>query len=56
VDTVTTPMLLKFVQPGRLQPSKPATHRFALADVMKAYDVFGDAARARALKLVLRDP
>jgi alcohol dehydrogenase len=54
VDTVTTPMLLKLVQSGRLQPAKLATHRFALADAMKAYDVFGNAARERALKVVLK--
>ena len=29
VDTVTTPMLLKLVQSGRLQPKKLVTHRFA---------------------------
>ena len=30
VDTVTTPMLLKIVQSGKLQPAKLVTHRFAL--------------------------
>jgi alcohol dehydrogenase len=53
VDTVTTPMLLKIVQSGMVQPAKLVTHRFKLADVMKAYDVFGDAAKERALKVVL---
>jgi alcohol dehydrogenase len=53
VDTVTTPMLLKVVQSGRLDPRKLVTHRFALADVMKAYDTFGDAAKQRALKVIL---
>ena len=54
VDTVTTPMLLKLVQSGKLQPAKLVTHRFKLTDVMRAYDVFGNAARERALKVVLR--
>jgi alcohol dehydrogenase len=54
VDTVTTPMLLKVVQSGRLQPKKLVTHRFGLAEVMKAYDTFGDAAKERALKVILR--
>ncbi len=54
VDTITTPMLLKLVQSGRLAPQKLVTHRFALADVMKAYDTFGDAAKQRALKVVLK--
>ncbi len=53
VDTVTTPMLLKLVQSGKLQPAKLVTHRFKLTDVMSAYDVFGNAARERALKVVL---
>jgi alcohol dehydrogenase len=53
VDTVTTPMLLKVVQSGKVQPAKLVTHRFKLADVMKAYDVFGNAAKERALKVVL---
>jgi len=54
VDTVTTPMLLKVVRSGRLQPRKLATHRFHLADVMKAYDTFGNAAKERALKVILQ--
>ena len=53
VDTVTTPMLLKLVKSGRLQPRKLVTHRFGLADAMKAYDTFGNAAKERALKVVL---
>ncbi len=54
VDTVTTPMLLKVVGSGKLQPGKLVTHRFALDDVMKAYDTFGNAAKAGALKVVLK--
>ena len=54
VDTTTTPMLLKMVQSGRLQPAKLVTHRFGLADAMKAYDTFGNAAHERALKVILR--
>jgi alcohol dehydrogenase len=54
VDTITTPMLLKVVQSGRLEPRRLVTHRFALADVMKAYDTFGNASKERALKVVLK--
>jgi alcohol dehydrogenase len=54
VDTYTTPMLLKIVMAGRLRPRDLVTHEFPLADVMKAYDVFGNAARERALKVILR--
>jgi alcohol dehydrogenase len=53
VDTAATPMLLKLVQSGRLRPKTLVTHRSPLADVMKAYDTFGNAARERALKVVL---
>ena len=55
VDTVTTPMLLKVVQSGKLQPGKLVTHRFALDEVMKAYDTFGNAAKEGALKVILRN-
>ena len=54
VDTVTTPMLLKVVGSGRLQPGRLVTHRFALDDVMTAYDTFGNAATEGALKVILR--
>jgi alcohol dehydrogenase len=53
VDTVTTPMLLKIVRSGKLQPGKLVTHRFAINDIMKAYDTFGNAAKEGALKVVL---
>lgn len=53
VDTVTTPMLLKVVRSGKLQPSKLVTHRFAMNDIMKAYDTFANAAQEGALKVVL---
>jgi alcohol dehydrogenase len=55
VDTVTTPMLLKVVRSGKLQPSKLVTHRFAMNDIIKAYDTFGNAAREGALKVVLKN-
>jgi alcohol dehydrogenase len=53
VDTVTTPMLLKVVRSGKLQPNQLVTHRFAMNDIMKAYDTFGNAAKEGALKVVL---
>jgi alcohol dehydrogenase len=55
VDTVMTPMLLKVVQSGKLQPGKLVTHRFLLSDVMKAYDTFGNAAKEGALKVILKN-
>lgn len=55
VDTAATPMLLKLVDAGRLEPKKLATHRFQLDEVMRAYDTFGNAAREGALKVILRN-
>jgi len=53
VDAVTTPLLLKTVMAGRLQPTQLVTHHFALADILKAYDTFGNAGREHALKVIL---
>jgi alcohol dehydrogenase len=53
VDTVTLPMLLKVVRAGKLQPSQLVTHRFAMGDIMKAYETFANAAKEGALKVVL---
>ena len=55
VDTTTTPMLLKIVQSGALEPGKLVTHRFALNDILKAYETFGNAAKHAALKVVLKN-
>jgi alcohol dehydrogenase len=56
VDTAATPMLLKLVEAGRLEPKRLVTHRFELGEVMTAYDTFGNAAREGALKVILRNP
>jgi len=53
VDTVTTPMLLKVVRSGKIQPQQLVTHRFRLSEAMDAYDTFANASRERALKVVL---
>lgn len=53
VDTETTPMLLKMVKSGKLQPKQFITHRFHLNDTMKAYDTFMNAAKEKTLKVVL---
>jgi alcohol dehydrogenase len=53
VDTFTIPRLLNLVSSGRLDPTIFATHRYALADTMDAYDTFADAASTNALKVVL---
>lgn len=53
VDTVTTPMLLKTVASGKVDPSKLITHHFALPDIMNAYDTFGNARNERTLKVII---
>ena len=44
VNTNTTPMLLKTVASGKIQPEKLITHHFKLSEVIEAYEVFGNAA------------
>lgn len=53
VDTATTPMLLKTVQSGKIDPSRLITHRFTLDQILDAYDTFGRAAETRALKVII---
>src|SRR5579863_61850 len=53
VDTVTTPMLFKTVRSGKIEPKKLITHHFRLDQVMEAYAVFGNAAKEKALKVIL---
>jgi alcohol dehydrogenase len=54
VDTFSIPQLLRLIISGRLDPSLFATHHYALADTMAAYDTFADAANTGALKIVLQ--
>jgi alcohol dehydrogenase len=53
VDTRTIPQLLSLIEGNRLHPTVLATHHFSMDEAMKAYDVFGDAAKTHALKVVL---
>lgn len=55
VDTVTTPMLLKTVMSGKVQPSQLITHHFSLNEIMKAYETFGNAMSEKALKVIIRN-
>jgi alcohol dehydrogenase len=41
------------VRSGQLTPAQFVTHRFALADIVDAYDVFGRASETGALKVAL---
>ncbi len=53
VDTRTTPQLLKTVESGALNAGQLVTHHFKLSEMMEAYDVFGNAAKEKALKVIL---
>jgi alcohol dehydrogenase len=55
VDTVTTPLLMRTVRAGKLKPAQLITHRFPLSEIIKAYDTFGNAAKERALKVILNN-
>ena len=53
VDTVSTPMLLKTIQSKKLDAKQLITHHFKLSDIISAYDTFQNAAREKALKVIL---
>ena len=53
VDTVSTPMLLKTVQSGKIDPGQLVTHRFKLSAILEAYDTFARAADTKALKVII---
>jgi alcohol dehydrogenase len=53
VDTYSTPKLLRLVASQQIDAARFATHHFALADMMDAYDVFGRAGETGAIKVVL---
>jgi alcohol dehydrogenase len=53
VDTASTPMLLKIVRSGQVDPLKLITHRFKFAQIVDAYDTFAHAAETKALKVLI---
>lgn len=53
VDTASTPMLLKVLRAGKIDPKLLITHRFKLSAIIEAYETFGNAARTKALKVIL---
>lgn len=52
VSTNSTPMLLKSVVSNKLEPQKLITHRFPLNEIMKGYEVFANAAKEQAIKVI----
>jgi alcohol dehydrogenase len=53
VNTNTLGMLLKLVAEHKLPAKKFVTHTFSFAEMLKAYDVFGNAAKYDALKVLI---
>jgi alcohol dehydrogenase len=53
VDTVSTPMLLRTVQTGKIDPHRLITHYFKMAEILSAYDTFSKAADNQALKVII---
>ena len=53
VNTNTTPMLLKTVGSGKLQPAEMITHRFNFDQFMQAYEVLANAGKEKALKVII---
>ncbi len=53
VSTNTIPVLMRAVESGGVEPEELVTHRFKLDEIEKAYDIFGDAAKEKAIKMIL---
>jgi alcohol dehydrogenase len=53
VDTVTIPMLFRTVGSHRIDPKLLITHRFKLDHILDAYETFGNAAKTKALKVII---
>ncbi len=53
VNTNTLGILLKLVAQKKIVADNFISHTFALTDIIEAYDVFGNAAETKALKVIL---
>mgnify|MGYP000447370995 CR=1 FL=1 len=53
VNTNTIPVLMRILESGGVDASSLITHHFKLDEIEKAYDVFGDAANEKAIKMIL---
>lgn len=53
VDAVSTPMLLRTLVSGKIDPRRLITHHFALDRILDAYDTFTHASKADALKVII---
>jgi len=53
VDTASTPMLLNILRSHKIDPKLLITHRFKLDHILDAYETFGNAAKTKALKVII---
>src|SRR5476649_3106939 len=53
VDTATIPMLFKTVGARKINPKHLITHHFKLDQILDAYETFGNAAKTKALKVII---
>ncbi|PKP43046.1 MAG: alcohol dehydrogenase [Bacteroidetes bacterium HGW-Bacteroidetes-13] len=53
VNTNTTPMLIRSVSANRFDLKKMITHRFKLSEIEKAYQVFLNGAKEKAMKIII---
>ncbi|MFO7681117.1 MAG: zinc-dependent alcohol dehydrogenase family protein [Chloroflexota bacterium] len=53
VNTTTIPLLLKTILGGKLDPGQLITHRLPFTEILKAYEIFANAGREQAVKIVL---
>lgn len=53
VNTNTIPVLMRFVEAGGVDAGSLITHRLGLHEIEHAYDLFGDAANQKAIKMIL---
>lgn len=53
VNTNTTPMLMKTLESGKLNPAQLITHRFKFSEFLQAYEVFANAGKEKALKIIV---
>ena len=54
VDTVTTHILMKAFETGRIAPGQLVSHRFDFDHILDAYDTFSRAPDTHALKVVIK--
>ncbi len=53
VSAFTTPMLMKVIGSGKIDPGKLVTHRFPFEKILEAYDTFAASATEKALKVII---